>query len=88
MEFGFEPSRTFNERDELRTEAADHALRATQGMPSSTGAKLDPVPIPRDALMTAAAVRQVLAKAAAAKLALAKAAAIPGASLEHMKTHR
>ena len=38
--------------------------------------------------MTAAAVRQVLAKAAAAKLALAKAAAIPGASLEHMKTHR
>ena len=52
------------------------------------GAKLDPVPIPRDALMTAAAVRQVLAKAAAAKLALAKAAAIPGASSEHMKTHR
>ena len=52
------------------------------------GAKPDPVPIPRDALMTAAAVRQVLAKAAAVKLALAKAAAIPGSSSEHMKTHR
>ncbi len=52
------------------------------------GAKPDPVPIPRDALITAAAIRQVLAKAAAAKLALAKAAAIPGASSEHMKTHR
>ena len=44
------------------------------------GAKPDPVPIPRDALMTAAAVRQVLAKAAAVKLALAKAAAVPGAT--------
>ena len=52
------------------------------------GAKPDPVPIPRDALMTAAAVRQVLAKAAAAKLALAKAAAVPGATPAHMKTHR
>jgi penicillin-insensitive murein DD-endopeptidase len=43
-------------------------------------AKPDPVPIPSEALMTAAAVRQVLAKAAAVKLALAKAAAIPAAT--------
>jgi penicillin-insensitive murein endopeptidase len=43
-------------------------------------AKPDPVPIPREALMTATAVRQVLAKAAAVKLALAKAAATPGAT--------
>ena len=39
----------------------------------------DPVKIPREALMTGAAVRQVLAKAAAVKAALAKAAATPGA---------
>jgi penicillin-insensitive murein endopeptidase len=44
------------------------------------GAKPDPVPIPRDALMSATAVRQVLAKAAAVKAALAKAAARPGAT--------